>query len=108
VGSWSWKHVAGQLRRLLRQAQGSLENAAAREHLSIRRLPPQALPATTAGLVDGWIGAHRRQALRLFLRQPLALVALRKLRRRSDWDRAALPPEAMAPPDVGPGTRLSA
>ena len=41
-------------RRRLRQAQGDLENLAAREHLSLRRLPPEALPGTAFEMIDTW------------------------------------------------------
>ena len=41
-------------RRRLRQAQGDLENLATRDHLSLRRLPPEVLPPTARALVEAW------------------------------------------------------
>lgn len=68
-------------RRRLRQAQGDLENLAARDHLSLRRLPPEALPATVFELIDAWRlrnPAAFRQALAADWRRRLAWHRLQR------------------------------
>lgn len=68
-------------RRRLRQAQGDLENFATRDHLSLRRLPPEALPATACELIEAWgvrDPAGLRHALATDWRRRLAWQALRR------------------------------
>jgi hypothetical protein len=86
------ENLVAQFKRRLRQAQGELENRAAREHLSVRRLPLAQLPGTTRELVNGWVGGQRAQALKTFLRNPFCLYAAYKLRRGHDWSQAKNPP----------------
>jgi len=94
--AWSPGVLREQFRRRLRQAQGALENRAARDHLSVRRLAPALLAATAAELVAAWIAARPAAARRLFLLQPLAWLAARRLRQPRDWSAAQRPPELLA------------
>lgn len=86
------KNVKSHFKRILRQAQGDLESKASREHLAVRRLPPQQLPLTVAEMVDGWIKTQPGQARSLFLKRPLSLYAARKLAAPRDWSMTAIPP----------------
>lgn len=86
------KNITGQFRRILRQAQGDLENKAAREHLALRQLPPQQLPRTVAEMIDGWIKAQPTQARSLFLKRPLCLYAARKVAAPRDWSATTIAP----------------
>jgi hypothetical protein len=90
------KDILAQAKRMLRQAQGDLENRAVREHMAIKRLPPQQLPTTTNSLVNGWLSSHPKQARALFLKRPASYYAARKLRQERDWSAAAVVPELMA------------
>jgi hypothetical protein len=92
----SKKNIVGQFKRILRQAQGDLENRAVREHLAIRRDLPQLLPRTGQELVNGWLRDHPREALRMFLKKPARYYAARKLRAGRDWSNAAVAPELVA------------
>lgn len=88
----NYKNVLGYVKRRLRQAQGSLESQAFREHMAIKRLPPQSLPATAQEMVKNWLAACPVQARSLFLSQPLCVYAARQLRKPRDWSKTQLPP----------------
>ena len=85
-------NLTGQFKRMLRQAQGDLENRAAREHLAIKRLAPQLLPATAQDLITGWLDAQPAQARSLFMKRPLCLYAARKVREARDWSSTQVAP----------------
>jgi len=90
----TWGSVAdirSHLKKVMRQAQGVLENLAVREHLAIQKKTPQSLPRTSAELVWSWIGAHPMPALKAFLTNPLCLIAAWRLRRPRDWSEASVP-----------------
>ena len=89
---WRISDVSGQMKRMLLQAQGRLENLAFREHLDVQRKAPEMLPSTAAELVDGWLRRSRWTARALFLRDPLCAIAARRLRRPRDWSQTAVPP----------------
>ena len=94
-----WWHLAdwrALFRRRDRQAQGTLENLATREHLTLRRLPPQALPATAAELVLGWAGRCPDAATAACRRSGRAARALANLRSPRDWSLAAVAPTLVA------------
>ncbi len=88
----TWKNIKSQFKRILRQAQGDLENKAAREHLAVRHLPPQQLPRTVAELIDGWIKAQPDQARALFRKRPLCRYAARKVAEPRDWSATTIAP----------------
>lgn len=85
-------NLSGQFKRMLRQAQGDLENRAAREHLAVKRLAPQLLPATARDLITGWLDAQPAQARALFMKRPLCLYAARKARKARDWSSTRVAP----------------
>lgn len=89
------KNIVGQFKRILRQAQGDLENRAVREHLAIKRRLPQELPHTSRELVNLWLAEHGREAMALFAKRPARFYAARKLKAERDWTNAANPPELL-------------
>jgi hypothetical protein len=67
--------------RRVRQAQGSLEMAAIREHFAVARKGPGELPETAHALMGGWMQSKSIDAIRLVLGNPLVLhTAIRVLR----------------------------
>ncbi|MEN3976094.1 hypothetical protein [Emcibacter sp. SYSU 3D8] len=68
----------GQFGRMLRQAQGMLENRAVRQHLAVDRRKPEALPETARELVLNWVDRHGGEARTLFRHHPLAYLAYRR------------------------------
>lgn len=85
ISELSYKNVLGYFKRRLRQAQGTLESQAFREHMAIKRLPPRLLPVTAQEMVNNWLKAEPRQARSIFLKHPLCLYAARKLREPRNW-----------------------
>jgi hypothetical protein len=104
VSELTYRNVVAYFKRMLRQAQGALENRAVREHMTIRRLPPQSLHATTQEMILGWIGAQPAQARSLFLKQPSCWYAARLVGDQGRAGAAAHPRQrAGAAPRQGSG-----
>ncbi len=88
--------VSGQVKRVLRQGQGILENLAVRNHFSIQKKAPEQLPATASDLVFQWARSHPYELLKVQLRHPLLIgLALRRLRMPRNWLGAEMIPELM-------------
>lgn len=92
--SLTFRNVKAQFKRILRQAQGELENRALREHMTVRRLPAQQLPETAAELVKQWITTQPQQA-RVLLKKPTCRYAAYKLHAQRDWSAAKIPPQLL-------------
>jgi len=91
--SWtSAADIRSHLKKMMRQAQGVLENLAVREHLAIQKRAAQNLPQTNVELVRSWMGEHTMRAMKTFLSNPLCLVAAWKLRRPRDRSDVSQPP----------------
>lgn len=88
---WRLKDLKATVKRVLRQAQGRLENHAVRDHFSIRKLDPASLPYSVQELVSGWIERNPKEAGAILNRDPLMRLALTKLRGPMEWTRAAIP-----------------
>jgi len=93
LSPWRWNDLYTHLRRMRRQAQGSLENLAVREHIAVRKELPEHLPKTNAELVGSWLHAFPDRARRLCISNPLCWLAARNVMRPRDWSQAYLPPE---------------
>lgn len=101
AGRW-WKpaDLRAQIKRALRQGQGVLENQAVRDHLAIRRQPPETLPETAAELVFDW-AARRPEAARRAARFSYSVRrALRELARPKDWSAKDIPPQCLVATDA--------
>lgn len=96
IGKLSYRNLVAHWKRMLRQAQGDLENRGVREHLAVKRLAPPLLPATSQALVRGWIAAQPAQARQLFRKHPLCAYAAWRLRAPRDWSAAAVAPVMVA------------
>lgn len=95
----NWKNIATQFKRILRQAQGELENRAVREHMAIKKLPPQMLPRTAAEMVEQWLACQPAEARALFRKRPLCHYAIRKIRSRRDWSSTETAPSLVLEKD---------
>jgi hypothetical protein len=93
---WRLSDLRTYGRRLLRQAQGDLENRAIRQHLAVQKRAPESLPATCSELVLSWWKASPSEVRAMVLRNPLRFIAARKLRRWRDWSLAKSAPELLA------------
>jgi len=95
----NWKSIADLRRhykRVMRQAQGTLENLAVHDHLAVQRKSPATLPRTTFEMVSSWTSRFPRSALKAFISNPLCFLAARTLRRPHDWSQTRIPPELLA------------
>ncbi|MEP6557778.1 MAG: hypothetical protein ABJB17_04815 [Burkholderiales bacterium] len=90
---WRLSDWRARWRRLDRQAQGQLENLAVREHLTLRRQPPQTLPRTAAELVVGWAERCPDAASHLIRSSSRVARAFEAFREPRDWRAAEVPPE---------------
>lgn len=86
------QNIVSQFKRRMRQAQGDLENRAARDHFAVRCLPINQIAPTSRELVLNWIAAHPEEARRLYRGNPLRWRAAVKMRRHQDWSAAERPP----------------
>jgi len=77
---WRPTHFMAQYKRMIRQGQGSLENAAVRRHLAVEKKLPEHLPRTVRELVLPWLAAHPDEARRVFRARPLSYLAARRMR----------------------------
>jgi hypothetical protein len=93
---WRLADLEKQRQRILRQAQGDLENRAVRQLFSMERAPLGALPRTTLELVEHWLAADSAAAQSFLRWHPLRLRALTKIRERRDWSAANAQPECLA------------
>jgi hypothetical protein len=90
---WSPRDLRSHIKRMMRQAQGALENLALREYLAVQKKPPEGLPNTNSELVTAWLSAYPVAARKAFVRNPLSLIAANRLRRsRSDWTQVSVLP----------------
>jgi hypothetical protein len=95
ISALSYKNVVGYFKRRLRQALGTLESRALREHMTVKRLPPQLLPATAQDMINQWLLAQPEQARALFLKNPSCLYAVRQLRIPRDWSATQVAPQLL-------------
>lgn len=92
---WRWNDLRTHMKRMGRQAQGTIEIMAFRNHLAGYRLPPEALPATARELVLNWWNSDDGPPYYQKLIHPLWLLALRRFRTVRDWSGADSAPIAL-------------
>lgn len=105
VGAASWNvhgitkltpaNIIGQLKRMVRQARGLLENRAVRQHLAVQRHSPETLPRTAHELVSEWLRSHPAEARSLYIRAPLTYYASRQFKTPPDWSASQHAPVCM-------------
>lgn len=79
-------------KRRLRQARGLLENAAIKDHLAVRKLPPETLPESAFQLINEWMKRRPEDLDRLLKKHPLARRALATIEQGSTWSDKDLAP----------------
>lgn len=103
ISTLNVKNVVAYFKRRLRQAHGVLESRAFREHMAVRHLPLQLLPATARDMVNEWLAAQPAQARSLFLKRPACLYAARQLRAARNWSATQVAPVLLREHGSGAG-----
>lgn len=85
---WRLSDIKSQLKRILLQARGDLENRAFRHRFAIEKLPLPALPRTASALVLSWAASCPDDARQTIRRNVFSGWALKKLKKPRDWDGA--------------------
>lgn len=88
---WRFSDLKTHFKRVVRQAQGDLENAAVHNIFSTRREPFNSLPMTVSELILSWMQREPEQANKAIRWSVLRRNAVRKLRRPRDWSMMSLP-----------------
>jgi hypothetical protein len=100
---WLYSDIRSQAKRVVRQAQGAMENMAVRDCLAIRRMPAEQLPRVASEMIFAWMAREPAQARALLRRRPLCRLALRQLRDPRDWSAASADPSLLL--DLPPARR---
>ncbi len=89
---WHFSDIQAFAKRKFRQIRGDLEIRAIREHLTFRRKPAFALPVTCRHMVLDWAEDCPDDLARALNCNPLAWLAMRKIRSEEMPDTASLEP----------------
>lgn len=85
---WRLSDIKSQMKRILLQARGDLENRAFRHRFAIEKSPLPALPRTASALVLGWAASCPDDARQIIRRNVFSGWALKKLKNPRDWEGA--------------------
>ena len=78
---WRMRDIRAQVKRIIRQSRGDLENLAIKDHLRIRKQQPELMLPTAAELIIDWVHRCPSQANKVLRYNPLARRALAELQR---------------------------
>lgn len=95
---WRISDIRAQIKRIFRQSRGVLENLAARDHLVVRKQPPEMMPATATELILEWVQRCPAEANKVMRYNPLARRALADIKQSAG---NAKPEDSIAPILVG-------
>lgn len=90
---WHYAEIKSQFKRILRQAQGVLENKAVENFLAHQKMVPEKLPYTVSELVLEWVEHYPDDARLVLWKNPLSKFALKKFSKYRDWSSAMQPPQ---------------
>lgn len=95
---WKISDLTGQIKRMLRQGQGILEDLAAHDLFSIQRQPPNCLPETAAEMMNTWVECNPKQLRKTIIKHPIVVsLALKKLHKPREWKNKESPPKLIFP-----------
>lgn len=92
---WQVSDIRAQIRRVFRQSRGVLENLAARDHLLVRKQPPEMMPATASELILDWVLRCPAQANKVLRHNPMAQRALADIKQSTGTVADNTPPMLM-------------
>lgn len=90
---WRPADLKTHFQRTRKRSLRALVVRAVRDHLHIRRQPPEQMPRTIAELVLTWAEQNPQELHALLKQSPLSRTALKQLRLPRDWSLADKPPE---------------
>ena len=93
---WTAKDLVRHWKRMVRQARGVLENIAVRQHMAVEKKSPETLPAIADDLIRLWIRAFPISAAKVFLTNPLSMIAAKRAFVPKDWSESEMPPSIVA------------
>lgn len=99
---WNLDDLKTHFRRVRRQAQGDLENAAVRHRFYVRQEKFGALPRTAAELVRSWAAEVPAEFEAMLARHRYAREAYERMMAPRDWRAADQPPELLADTGAAP------
>lgn len=88
---WKVSDVKSQVKRMIRQYRGNLENEAIKDHLARRKMAPELLPATADELVIGWAIRSPDKFYEVARNFPLCWIAMKHFKRSKDFSLALEP-----------------
>lgn len=95
---WNISDLKGQLKRILRQGQGILEDLAAKDLFAVRRESPEKLPETANEFIQDWATRNPCELHIAFFRHPLTIgVAMKNIQAPRDWQNKGVQPEIKFP-----------
>ncbi|MCQ8103097.1 hypothetical protein NP590_03165 [Methylomonas sp. SURF-2] len=77
---YRFKDLVVHIKRIYRQAQGKLENAAIKDHFAINKKPALELEDNVHALIENWVNRNKTQAFWMFCRSPLVYFAWLKIK----------------------------
>jgi hypothetical protein len=89
---WRFADWIVHWRRMIRQAQGDVEQQALKTFFANDKKRPRELPETAEELLRQWIDRFPSQWRRMVRTNPLRLLAIRRACRPRDWTQVGIPP----------------
>jgi hypothetical protein len=93
---WRIADWVAHWRRMIRQAQGDVEQQALKTFFVIDKKRPSELPETAEELLRQWIGRFPSRWRRMALAKPLRLFAIRRACQPRDWAQVGIPPRLIS------------
>jgi hypothetical protein len=92
LSPWKMNDLLVHWRRMIRQAQGDVEQQALKTFWTVDKKLPHELPKTADELIRGWVDRFPGRWRRMALTNPLRVLAVRKACQSRDWTQANHPP----------------
>jgi hypothetical protein len=92
LSPWRYADWLIHWRRMIRQAQGDVEQQALKTFWTVDKKRPGELPKTAEELLRDWVSRFPGQWRRLALANPLRRLAVRRACQPRDWTQAGVPP----------------
>lgn len=82
---WEFREWIALIKRRIRQAKGTLENTALRDHLRIRKQPVNEIPRTANLLVSEWMNRCTKETKAVIRKNPISGLVVSSYAHTSEW-----------------------